>query len=187
MTSRLELVNSALGRAFVLPFYLSLLHGNFASGWYDDAHSQRIANAAKTISDDQLKQLFKGEWRCRLTAAWFVGLSRRSSFVEEVAELLLESKLAYAGQGYCVALGLVGGKSCENHLREYLKKYLPFRGRHYDQDWAIGALAHLQGATPQEFLDPARWDEATARWQPLAGVQEFDELVKCLQQHQMIA
>jgi len=104
-----------------------------------------------------------------------------------IAKLLLESELVYAGQGYCVALGLIGGKSCQDHLREYLKKYLPIRGRYYDQHWAIGALAHIQGAPPEEFLDSTLWEEINTSNLPLPAIQRFDRLINYLQQHRMIA
>lgn len=174
---------------YVRPFYLSLLHANFASRKfdYDNAHSRRIAHAANTISNGQLNRLLKvWNWRARLSAAWFVALSQRSSFVEKMATLLLESEFVFAGQGYCVALGLIGGESCQNCLREYLNKYLPFRGRYFDQSWAIGALAHIQGAAPQEFLDPTLWKEAAPEVQPLAAIERFEKLTRYLQQHQMI-
>ena len=178
-----------LREEFVHPFYMSLLHGNLTG--HNAGHSAefcaRIGDAARAVSDAQLFRLLREpEWRGRLTAAWFVGLTRRSSFIEEIGKLLLESKLVYAGQGYCVALGLIGGQACRSHLGDYLKEYLPLNGRFYDQTWAIGALAHLQGFPPQEFLEPRLWTEATGQLDPRAGIDDFADLVGHLQKNRII-
>lgn len=168
MTSNQEELR-LLRDVFVRPFYLSLLNGNFTSRDSDRAGAlpQKIAEAAREISDAQIFRLFRErEWRGRLTAAWFVGLTRRVSFIPEIAELLLASETVYAGQGYCVALGLIGGQQCQHHLRRYLKEYLPLRGRFYDQTWALGALAYIEDAPPQEFLDPMLWMGASRGFDP---------------------
>src|SRR5215831_5694446 len=179
-----------LREEFVQPFYRVLLHGMFAfdHGRHSIALPERIACAARAISDAQLCQLFEQrEWRGRLTGAWFVGLTGRAGFVERIAELLLASELTYAGQGYCVALGLIGGPVCQNHLRAYLNNYLPLRGHFYDQTWAIGAFAQIQGSPQEEFLDPTLWMEARGRLEPMASIQRFRDLVDYLHQHRMIA
>ncbi|HTX48079.1 MAG TPA: DUF6000 family protein, partial [Caulobacteraceae bacterium] len=95
---------------FVRPFYLKLLHGNFAHrNQGKDEFDRLLANAASAISDDQLSRLLEEkEWRGRLCAAWFIALSSRTPFVRSIGEKLLASELVYAGQGYCVALGLIG-------------------------------------------------------------------------------
>ena len=176
-----------LRETFVKPFYLKL-GGNFISSLGgDDELRRRLVEAARTISDQDLARLLKmREWRGRLMAAWFVGLSRRDSFVEQIAELLLSSDMVYAGQGYCFALGIIGGHSCKLHLRAYLEKYLPFEGRFYDQSWAIGALTYLEGAPPLEFLDPALWTDGTQVIDPWQGGRLFREIVEFIYDHRMV-
>ena len=66
--------------------------------------------------------------------------------------MLLASEMGYAGQGYCAALGVIGGDESARFLRSYLETYVPLRGRIYDQDWAIGALTHVEGTTPRNTL-----------------------------------
>src|SRR5215831_10885713 len=135
-TTSLEI--PALRDAFVRPLYLRLLHGNFARLSEADGEGFRraAASAASSISDKQIRRLLtEREWRGRLCAAWFIGLSNRVSFIRLIAEMLLASEMGYAGQGYCAALGLIGGDESARFLRSYLEAYLPLRGRIYDQDW----------------------------------------------------
>jgi len=100
---------------------------------------------------------------------------------------LLASELTYAGQGYCVAMGLIGGFTCQCHLRDYLNKYLPLRGRFYDQTWAIGALAQIEGSPPRDFLEPTLWTDRKGRLDPGAAIKRFQDLVDYLHEHGIIA
>jgi len=175
---------------FVQPFYGALLHANFAleQARYSVTLSAQIGAAARAVSDPQLRLLLEQrEWRGRLTAAWFVGLTGRARFVAKLAELLLASELTYAGQGYCVAMGLIGGFTCQCHLRDYLNKYLPLRGRFYDQTWAIGALAQIEGSPPRDFLEPTLWTDRKGRLDPGAAIKRFQDLVDYLHEHGIIA
>lgn len=180
---------------YVAPLYLSLLHANFAHRRpYFEGHSDtervavctRIARAATTISDEQIAELLsEPDWRGRLVAGWFVGLSRRVSFIDRIASLLLASQQTYAGQGYCIALALIGNDECRKYLRNYLSQYLPIQGRFYDQEWAIGALAYIEGIRPQEFLLPELWAEAQGRMNPSDAIERFSELVAHLDNNHM--
>lgn len=183
---------------FVRPLYLHLLNANFlrrsATGPLlatktEEEHTAvcgQIAAAARTISDEQIRTLLEDRgWRNRLVAAWLVGLSKRAVFVDEIAALLLASEQPYVGQGYCVALGLVGDDQCRRHLRAYLSKYLPLNGRFYDQEWAIGALAHIEHAPPQEYLLPEFWAEGNQHMHPSGAIERFAALVEYLNANQM--
>lgn len=190
----------ALREQFVRPIYLSLLNANFmrkpevGSGLPRRTESEsaalraQINVAARSISDEQIRTLLSvPEWRGRLVAAWLVGLSKRIEFVDEIANHLIASKMVYAGQGYCVALGLIGNERCRQYLRAYLSEYLPLRGRIFDQTWAIGALAYVEGSPPEEFLLPELWDDRKVHLDTSHGIQKFSELVDYLNTHQMIA
>src|SRR5687768_12156842 len=103
-------------RRFVWPYHLSLLHGNFAfrnaeewrsarSGstplptWALPGVTERIAHVARTISDRQLKRLLTiRDWRPQMCAGWYVGLTKRTSFVDEIAGHLLASERVFANQ-----------------------------------------------------------------------------------------
>jgi hypothetical protein len=179
----------ALREKFVKPLYLRLLHANFARKEIEGSEdtSARIAEAARTISDEEIERLLRmPEWRGRLVAGWCVGLSRRTHFVDEIAELLLASKQTYAGQGYCVALGLIGDEKSRMYLRDYLREYLPLNGRWYDQLWAIGALAKVEGNPPVEFLEPDLWSESKGQLNPVDGIHRFRKLAEFLTLNKMM-
>ncbi|MFI7536415.1 DUF6000 family protein [Streptosporangium sp. NPDC049376] len=129
--------------------YLDLLHGNFV----DLADQERtrflrsLGHDARQITDADLERMLRrGEfsgWRERLAAAWLIGLDRRTRFREILADLLLESGLVYAGQGYSFAITRFGQPEDAGVLTAYLERYLPQRDCHYDQDWVLGGLLHL--------------------------------------------
>ncbi len=122
--------------------YMSLL-GTNALRVTDDDFAPALADDARRITDAELDALLEFEWRARLTAAWLIGLGERTQFRRTFADLLLESELCYAGQGYCFAFTRFGKPEDADILVAYLDRYLPRSDCHYDQDWAIGALLHL--------------------------------------------
>jgi hypothetical protein len=178
----------ALRDVFVRPFYMTLLHANFLGREESGGLPASISGAARTISDEQIERLLaEREWRGRLCAGWFAGLTKRHSFVSPIADLLMASAQVYAGQGYCVALGLLGSEECAQHLRAYLRRYLPLDGRFYDQGWAIGALAHIERNLPAEFLESSLWSEGDQAIDPIKAVREFEGVFDYLQRHNMIS
>jgi hypothetical protein len=157
---------------FVRPIYLALLHANFTRLLPHNSENRdsEITAIARSISDTQIATLLASPgWRERLVAGWCVGLSRRAGFVDQIAELLLASVQSYAGQGYCVALGLIGNESSRTCLENYLRKYLPLEGRIYDQLWAIGALAYIDRSLAQQFLAP-ELREDRQNFDPFTGI-----------------
>ncbi|MEU1723339.1 DUF6000 family protein [Nonomuraea sp. NPDC005692] len=132
--------------------YLELLHGNFLAL----PHRKRVeflralGRDARQITDVELEVMlapgdFAG-WRERLTAAWLIGLDRRTRFRGVLADLLLESDLVYAGQGYSFAITRFGQSQDADILTAYLDRYLPQRDCYYDQNWVLGGLLHLDEA-----------------------------------------
>jgi hypothetical protein len=154
--------------------YLKLLHGNVLGLHGSDrtAFMRAMGDDSRRITDHELSTLLDSEWRSRLTAAWLIGLDRRTHFRDRLGQLLLDSQLVYAGQGYCLALARFGTTADADLLCAYLDKYLPQVGRHYDQHWAIGALLHLDerlgGHRASRFLAPdGLWQHsATSRHDP---------------------
>ncbi|MEU4162968.1 DUF6000 family protein [Actinoplanes sp. NPDC026670] len=139
--------------------YLDLLHGNFISRPDADPAEfiSDLKNDAQRISDAELTFLLQidglPEWRTRLTATWLIGLSQRTRFRESLGELLLESRLCFSGQGYCVALAAFGTQRDAELLTGYLDHYLPQVELRYDQDWALGALLHLDSSLGTHHAD----------------------------------
>ena len=54
-----------------------------------------------------------------------IGLRGWDSYTERLGVLLREGELVYAGQGYCVALALIGTTDAAEELCAYLERWLP--------------------------------------------------------------
>ncbi|WP_328544352.1 DUF6000 family protein [Streptomyces europaeiscabiei] len=98
---------------------------------------------AASITDADLNSLLSHGWRPRLTAAWLIGISRRTSYRARIGELLLDSEVMFAGSGYCFALARFGAPEDAEILTAYLNRYLPRTDLRYDQPVALGTLLHL--------------------------------------------
>jgi len=161
-------MSATIEARLVNPFYLSLLNGNFVE---EDANiATRAAEAARAASDLEIERLLaKPDWRGRLCAAWFIGLSRRAHFVPRIGDLLARDT-TYAGQGYCAALGLIGTQECVGHLNFYLES-----GREDLRSWVIDALAQIEGAT------------LAGAGSQHAGDRTFCGIVAFLRDHQIIS
>lgn len=134
--------------------YLRLLHGNFVTLPKNErtAFMAALSEAARSVTDRELGVLLDSEWRSRITAAWLIALGRRVEFRQRLRELLLDSEVVFAGQGYCVALARFGEPQDAEVLVEYLRRYLPRVDCYYDQHWAIGALLVLAPQRAEEFV-----------------------------------
>ncbi|WP_409474974.1 DUF6000 family protein [Streptomyces sp. HC307] len=182
--------------------YLELLHGNFMR--LKDAEGERrrlvplfkdrggprgrflrqLADAARTITDEELTALLEVGWRPRLTAAWLIGFDPREQFRDRLGALLLDSEVCFAGQGYCFALARFGTRSDAEILAAYLDHYLRLPDCRYDQEWAMGALLHVDARTGADadradgFLVPGglwqRWsDDASAAVEYRQAIDTF--------------
>lgn len=166
--------------------YLSLL-GGLQPGEFPDrtGFASSLARDAHRISDTDLSRLLDFEWRSRLTASYLIGLDRRTQFRDRIGSLLLESRLVYAGVGYCFALSRFAQPEDAAILVAYLDRYLPRTDCNYDQGLAMGALLHLDQKLgtdhAQRFLVPGGlWQQSTfAERDPLAGQQiiEADDTI----------
>ncbi|MFD9944671.1 DUF6000 family protein [Nonomuraea sp. NPDC059023] len=145
--------------------YLKLLGGFLYLPDREAIHFGRaLARDARRITDAELEFLLSAEWRTRLTAAWLIGLDRRTQFREHLGRLLLESELVYAGRGYCFALARFAEPRDTEILTAYLDYYLPRLDCHYDQNDALGALLHLDARHAAPYLTPnGLWSQSTWR------------------------
>ncbi|GAA0901099.1 MULTISPECIES: DUF6000 family protein [Streptomyces violaceusniger group] len=140
--------------------YLDLLHGNFVRLPTEERTQflQTLGLDSRSVTDAELAFMLQPNWRSRITAAWMIGLDRREQFRKRIGGLLLASELTYAGQGYCIALALLGTTEDAVLLTTYLDRYLRRPECRYDQEWALGALLHLDGALGTThaagFLEP---------------------------------
>ncbi len=157
-----------VAQRYVLPGhrFMYLVAGNLRS-LGDPAlreFGQRLAQDAREVTDIELRLLFQGGWRERLTGAWLAGMDYRVQMRPLIADLLLADELVSAGQGYCFASARFGTAEDAGILIAYLDRYLSVFGGH--QDWALGALLYLDAkhgtdrAAP--FLTPGGpWDQWT--------------------------
>ncbi|MER7859773.1 DUF6000 family protein [Amycolatopsis japonica] len=156
---------------YVLSRYSKLLHGNF-DGMMTDPERERflrdLVEDARTITDDELGELLAADWRPRITAAWLIGVDRRTAWRGRIRELFLESGLVFAGQGYCFALARFGTIADAEILVSYLDHYLARPGLRYDQEWALAALHHIDSdlttAYTSRYLRPGGlWESWSAK------------------------
>ncbi|MFI5474567.1 DUF6000 family protein [Streptomyces cacaoi] len=153
--------------------YLDLLHGSFVRLPAEERTQflQTLGRDSRSVTDAELDFMLQPNWRSRITAAWMIGLDRREQFRARIGGLLLASELTYAGQGYCIALALLGTTEDAALLTAYLDRYLRRPDCRYDQEWALGALLHLDGALGTThaagFLEPnglwSQWTEGRNR------------------------
>lgn len=147
------------------PHYLRLLHANFLHepATEQAAMSRHLLDAATSIPMQELRRgLQSGNWRDILTAAWLAAIRPEATLRPLLEEKLLASTTCYAGQGLCIAVARFRDAPAADTFRQYLARYLPAGDRIYDQEWAIGALAWLDGllgSRDAEALaaDPALW------------------------------
>ncbi|MEV0408253.1 DUF6000 family protein [Actinoallomurus sp. NPDC050550] len=132
----------AFGR-YALPGnrYKKLLGGNFMQLQQGEREEfgKALACDARSIPSEKLDELFAGDWRERLTAAWLVGFAERIEFRPVIARLILEGE-RFAGKGYSFALARFGEIADAEILDRYLCEYLPHLGHVLAQPWALGAL-----------------------------------------------
>ncbi|QNS04343.1 DUF6000 family protein [Streptomyces xanthii] len=113
-------------------------------GWpHAEVFARRMAEDAAVVTDAELSALLGYEWRSRVTGANLIGVGRRTSFREQLRELLLASDFCFAGSAYCFALARFGTAADAEILTAYLDRYLPRTDLRYDQPAALGALVHL--------------------------------------------
>ena len=146
--------------------YLRLLNGNFLALGQGKRRRflRKLGRSARQVSDRELAILLESGWRERLTASWLIGLDRREQFRDRIGELLLASETGYAGQGYCLALARFATPDDAGLLASYLDIYLPQVDNRYDQDWALGALLHIDAAlgashTARFLTDGGLWQQ----------------------------
>ncbi|UJW30207.1 DUF6000 family protein [Saccharothrix sp. AJ9571] len=157
------------------PRYSQLLHGNFIGlGTRRDGFVRQLIEDAARVTDEELGlMLEEGNWRPMLTAAWLVGVGRREVFRKRIGELLLESKLVHAGQGYCYALARLGATADAAILATYLDRYLRQLKSRYDQEWALLALRRVDAGLGTRYADQFTWPGGL--WHPWAAANHAEK------------
>jgi hypothetical protein len=166
-------------KQWVHPCYLQLLHGNFRglclaeeSSPEQDELIRWFRRALTEITPDVIDTLLEQtEWRARLTASWFCGLKGWRQFRESLGQSLVESKVCFAGQGYCMALACFADRASADYLCAYLDRWLPQLDKYYDQHWAMPALQRIDVQLRTNFA--SRYLGADGLWEQWAlGCQD---------------
>ena len=158
-------------RRWVTPFYLAILHGNYATRILREAERERFNSAVTatlpTMTPAIAAQLISGHWREAITGSWFAGLQRYEECQHQIGERLLASETCYAGQSHAFAMACFRNQASVDYLTAYLDTYLGRLDCDYDQDWAMGALMWIDQTMnerhSERFLEPnGPWDRFTA-------------------------
>ena len=161
--------------AWVTPIYQQVLHGSHL-GLQGDEREEFVAAARRAVSEADEAGLrlllWDGNWRPRLVAAWLAGIVQARRLTPLLAELLLESEVTYAGQGYCFALARFGTPEAALALDRYLERWLPQVECAYDQDWALAALFSIDEGRARKHL--GAWAAFGDRWR-MDGAGELDK------------
>ena len=160
---------------WVNPLYLRLLHGNFRgyllAEELSDKREQIIVDFRRCLTEVDptivTTLIRQPEWRARLTGSWYAGMRGWRQFTDELGVLLLESRVCYAGQGYCAALACFADDASAGCLQQYLNAWLPQVDKFYDQHWALPALVwvdrRLESRYAARYLaSGGLWDQWTA-------------------------
>ncbi|MEM6366609.1 MAG: DUF6000 family protein [Planctomycetota bacterium] len=158
-------------KRWVSPFYLRILHGNYASRIVvsdePDQFNADVQSALASITPDIAFQLIRGYWREAITGSWFAGLKKFDECRDQIGDLLLESKTCYAGQSHAFAMACYADNVSAEYLTQYLNTYLRRIECYYDQNWAMPALMWIDEIRSTnhaaDFLAPdGLWNYFTA-------------------------
>ncbi|MEV4319755.1 DUF6000 family protein [Actinocrispum sp. NPDC049592] len=162
----------ALHERYVLPDARPrrLLNGSMMSLKPDERgeFGRALAADARRVTDSELDLLLDdNNWRSQVVAAWLIGLTHRIGYRDRLGELLLASRLTFAGQAFCFALVRFGTRQDIGLLTEYLDRYLARPELKYDQVWALAALMYLDNWLGAQ--ESARFLAEGGPWQRWAG------------------
>ncbi|GAA2711603.1 DUF6000 family protein [Actinoplanes palleronii] len=124
---------------------------------------------ARDIDDTALEDLLqpgrmRANWRPRLVAGYLIAIGRRERFREPISDFVRAGATGGAGSGYCFALAAWGTDQDAGTLMAYLDQYVPEVELRYHQDWAFGALTHIDHKNgtrhAARYLDGGAWQ----RW-----------------------
>ena len=156
---------------WVNPFYLSVLHGNYATSMLENGEGEvfnkAVLNALAGISPDVVSELIGGHWREAMVGSWFAGLKGFTECRQQIGECLIKSEITYAGQSHAFAMACFSDEESADFLERYLNEFLSQKDCLYDQDWAMPALMWIDQECgtnrSQYYLQPGGlWEFYTA-------------------------
>jgi hypothetical protein len=161
----------ALTTEWVAPFYLRILHGNYATSVLSDQERARfnhsVHQALDRITPEIASDLIAGHWREAITGSWLAGLKRITPCRELIGRRLLASEACYAGQSHAFAMACFADAESATFLERYLDEYLQRIDCCYDQGWAMPALMWIDEVNGSErsrrfLVKDGPWDSFTS-------------------------
>lgn len=152
---------------WVQPLYMEMFSGDVAQ---DEVVDTIIALWPDMTEEMARRLLGSFNWRTRIVGAYIAALKDLRSMTELIGRLLLRSDVCYAASGYCVALVHFNTPESLKFILEYLDYYLTRVDLWFDQNVAMGAIAHLDAQNATHNLesmmdkwrtfvaDKPRWD-----------------------------
>ncbi|MEP4077935.1 DUF6000 family protein [Haloferula sp.] len=129
---------------WVSPFYLSILHGNYATSILKDDERERfnasVVDALNRITPKVATKLIGGHWREAITGSWFAGLKGFTECRDQIGKRLIKSEACFAGQSHAFAMACFADQESAAFLERYLEEFLRRKDCYYDQGWAMPAL-----------------------------------------------
>jgi len=162
---------------WVAPFYLNILHGNYAA------------------KDTRIFDLSVIESLKRITGSWFAGLKRFTSCRDLIGKRLLASEACYAGQSHAFAMACFADAESVVFLEQYLERYLRQKDCYYDQGWVMSALMWIDELNGSEhshkfLIKGGLWDvfasdkvDITDSWTRVACREQFWRSMSYCREH----
>lgn len=156
---------------WIAPFYLNILHGNYATSVLDDgqreAFNLAVREALQVVTGEQLSRLIGSAWREAITGSWFAGVGRFNECRDQIGARLLASEACFAGQAHAFALACFADDESANFLEQYLDTFLERKDCYYDQAWVMPALMWIDqernSNRAERFLkEGGLWESFTA-------------------------
>lgn len=162
--------NPSFLNRWVKPFYMQILHGNYAGERDEEQRERFTARVREALGDITPKiasRLIADTWRGSITGSWFAGLGGLVECRDQVGARLVASQTCFAGQAHAFAMACFADDASAEFLVEYLNIYLRQPECEYDQDWAMPALMWVDeqrgSERAQAFVAPGGlWDAFTA-------------------------
>ncbi len=143
---------------WVAPFYLSILHGNYATTILNDAEREQfhadVRLALAEITPEIAQQLILGGWREAIVGSWFAGLKKLPSCWKTIEACLLEHKYDLSQQSHAFALACYGDEASADALVRHLSRTPREFDSYNDLGWAIPALMWIDTERGNHHAEP---------------------------------
>lgn len=172
---------------WVAPFYLDILHGNYANLNGSELVAQFVANVKAVLPDldsTVLVQLIDYDgWREAMVGSWFAGVTGAVELQDRIGERLNDPGGGYSDQAHAFALARFGTANAREYLVTYLNTILENPDHRIQLFWALPAMMWLDvrlGVTHSEqFVGPG------SVWERMYGDDHEEKLRQVIEHFKM--